>query len=244
MNNVDPLCNFTTFDEVYCQAYLIKQDKRIEKLKEYEYYSLCFRYLKYAISLFQYDCLHEPESNHLSKVQDYTPYNEITYEYICNGIDSSFSVSLYRNYEFIYVYIKYVDSEDYIEYNNYYYNEEDKCVVLTDTPPENSHLKITLYNVGHFHSVLDNREISILAEGMIIPFLEEQQNNTKLLNQIVYGGTTKIHSQAEHLKVVGDAIKNQYRTVDNLINEYSYKGNREHYSGLSGRYTVPRRRYR
>jgi hypothetical protein len=241
----------TTFDDVYCQAYVIKQDKRLQKLTRYEYYSLCWRYLKFAISLFQYDCLHEPECNPLSKVQDYEPFYEKDYEYVGDGLESEFYLPTPPKEDYqIYVSIKNIDDKEYTEIRTYTYNPETETVKFAEPPASDSSIKIICFSVGSFKSHLDDREIAILAEGMTVPFLEEQQNNRQLLNQVVYGGSVKMHSQAEHLKIVSQVGMNQYNIVDNLIKEYSYKSNRECYSGLSGRYTVPniygcsRRRYR
>lgn len=230
----------TTFNDVYCQAYVIKNDSRIQKLKPYEYYSLCWRYLKYAISLFEYDCLHEPPCNPLSKVQDYFPFYEKDYEYIGDGLESEFylptpEVSDYQ----LYVAIKAIEEDDYVETKQYIYKEDEEKIIFAYPPLANSSVKIVCFSPGSFKSYLDEREVAILAEGMTIPFLEEQQNNRQLLNQVVYGGSVKMHSQAEHLKIVGQIGSNQYNIVDNLIKDYSYKSNRECYTGLSGRKTNP-----
>lgn len=231
----------TTFDDVYCQAYVIKQDNRMQKLNRYEYYSLCWRYLQYAISLFQYDCLREPYDNPLTKVQDYEPFYERDYLYVGDGLESEFYLPTPPREDYqIYIAIKNIDEEKYIETNKYTYNPETEKVIFAEPPAANSSVQIICFSVGTFRSHLDDREVAILAEGMTIPFLEEQQNNRRLLNQVVYGGSVKMYSQAEHLKIVSQVGMNQYNVVDNLIKEYSYKSNRECYDGLSGRYTVPK----
>lgn len=228
----------TSFEDVYCQAYVIKNDNRIQKLKIYEYYSLCWRYLKYAISLFQYDCLHEPPCNPLSKVQDYYPFYEKDYEYVGDGLESEFYLPTPDITEYqIYVAIKNIDEDDYVETKQYIYNKDNEKIIFASPPTQNSMVKIVCFYPGTFKSYLDEREVAILAEGMTIPFLEEQQNNRQLLNQVVYGGSVKMHSQAEHLKIVNSVGKNQYSVVDDLIKDYSYKSNRDCYGGLSGRYT-------
>ena len=228
----------TTFDDVYCQSYVIKQDNRLQKLNRYEYYSLCWRYLKFSISLFQYDCLREPASNSLTKVQDHEPFYEKDYSYIGNGIDTEYHLPTPPREDYqLYVAVKNIEDKDYTEVLTYTYNPSNETIIFADPPPNNSSVKIIVFSVGSFNSHLDDREIAILAEGMVIPYLEEQRNNRRLLNQIVYGGSVKMHSQAEHLKIVNQSVNDQYDVVDGLIKEYSYKSNRECYEGLSGMYT-------
>lgn len=229
----------TTFDDIYCQSYVIKQDSRLQKLNRYEYYSLCWRYLKFAISLFQYDCLREPATNPLTKVQDYEPFYEKDYTYIGNGIDTEYALPTPPKEDYqLYVAVKNIEDETYTEVFAYTYDPSNETVTFAEPPAGNSSVRIIAFSAGTFHSYLDDREIAILAEGMIIPYLEEQRNNRSLLNQVVYGGSVKMHSQAEHLKIVNQSTSEQYNVVDGLIKEYSYKSNHECYKGLSGMYTA------
>jgi len=229
---------WTPFESIYCQLATIKQDQKMQELSVVEYNSLCWKYLQFAIGLFQYDCRHFPETNELSKVQEFNPYYETSSICYGDGIDTDFYLKFpdRRDYN-IFVEEKKVGEDVYTERTDYVYDIYTETIKFETPPSESSEIKITCYYSGFFNSKLDSREIYIMAEAMIIPFLEEQQNNRLLLNQIVYGGTTKIHSQAEHLKVVGGIISEQYNIVDDLIMSYGYKGNLDRSKGLSGFYT-------
>jgi isopentenyldiphosphate isomerase len=88
--------------------------------------------------------------------------------------------------------------------------------------------------VGSFNDILDLPEQRILAEAMNIPYDNEQTQKQSLLNQIVYTGSSKIYSQANHIDSVLNVAKNQYfNIVTGMINEYSYKSQKS-LSGLKG----------
>lgn len=60
--------------------------------------------------------------------------------------------------------------------------------------------------IGDFEENLNEQEISFLARGMTIPYLEFQLQKQRHLNQIVYGKDYGIHSQAQHIKEVRETI--------------------------------------
>jgi hypothetical protein len=67
-------------------------------------------------------------------------------------------------------------------------------------------------------------EKAILSEGMLVPYSQEALHKQSLLNQIVYGGSSKIYSQANHIDSVLNVSNNQYYNIlQNMITNYSYK---------------------
>ena len=58
---------------------------------------------------------------------------------------------------------------------------------------------------------------------MNIFYYEEYMTNTKVLNFATYGGSVKMHSQAEQEKVVLEAFKTAKLQVEEDINKYTFK---------------------
>ena len=74
----------TSFQDIYCQSRLLKIDKKLSLLPKPMYYSLNFRWLRYAISMFEYDI--KPQA----KLQEYTPFWEQDYYFVGDGNEKEF----------------------------------------------------------------------------------------------------------------------------------------------------------
>ena len=217
----------TDFNEIYCLNLVMKNDPRLAKIPINNYYSLCWKYLQVAISRFQYECLYD--------LTDNVPFMEVDYEYDCNGIDSVFGLGENSTMTSPNFSIYLVSGDNITEIKDYEYDAENNSISLGEAPLEGEVLKIAEFQIGYFNSDLTYREKEILAQAMLIPYLEENQNRESLLNQFVYGGSVKIHSQAEHLKTISTALKDQVKMVNNLIIDYTYRANLEEYGGLGTR---------
>lgn len=217
----------TDFNEIYCLNLVMKNDPRLAKIPLNMYYSLCWKYLQVAISRFQYECIPDITNN--------VPYTEIDYEYECNGIDSEFQLNENENISTPSFIVSLIFGDNTKQIDEYTYNAETNSITLDFAPVGGSQLKIAEYQIGHFNEELNYREKEILAQAMLIPYLEENQNRESLLNQFVYGGSVKIHSQAEHLKTIAASLKEQIKLVNNLIIDYTYRANLENYMGLGTR---------
>lgn len=218
----------TDFNEIYCLNLVMKNDPRLAKIPLNMYYSLCWKYLQIAISRFQYESIPD--------ITDNVPFYEIDYEYECNGIDNEFQLNDDINITSPSFVINIVLGDNEPEQiMDFEYNSANNSIVLSKSPVNGAILKIYEYQIGHFNVDLDYREKEILAQGMLIPYLEENQNRESLLNQFVYGGSVKIHSQAEQLKTIEAALKEQIKLVRDLIIDYSYRANLENYNGLGTR---------
>ena len=217
----------TDFNEIYCLNLTMKNDPRLAQIPLNMYYSLCWKYLQVAISRFQYESIPD--------LTDNVPFMETDYEYICDGIDTEFQLNVNEAMITPNFVVSLVIGEETEPITDFTYDSNVNAITLQDAPLEGATLKIYEYQIGHFNSDLTYREKEILAQAMLIPYLEENQNRESLLNQFVYGGSVKIHSQAEHLKTIEAALKEQQKLVNNLIIDYSYRANLENYNGLGTR---------
>ena len=223
----------TDFNEIYCLNLVMKNDPRLAKIPLNMYYSLCWKYLQIAISRFQYESIPD--------ITDNTPFYEIDYEYECDGVDTEFQLNVDEKMtapNFV-INITLGDGEPE-KVVNFEYSAVNNSIILEEAPVGGATLHIYEYQIGRFNVELGYREKEILAQGMLIPYLEENQNRESLLNQFVYGGSVKIHSQAEHLKTIETALKEQIKLVRDLIVDYSYRANLENYNGLGTRVASPR----
>lgn len=223
----------TDFNEIYCLNLVMKNDPRLAKIPINIYYSLCWKYLQIAISRFQYESIPD--------ITDNVPFLETDYEYECNGVDTEFQLNEVNFAETPNFNIILTIGDNKTTISDYTYNSETNIITLSEAPISGATLQISEYQIGHFNVELTYREKEILAQAMLIPYLEENQNRESLLNQFVYGGSVKIHSQAEHLKTITSALKEQRTMVNNLIIDYTYRANTEGYIGLGTRDATPRR---
>lgn len=327
----------TTFQDIYCQSRLLKIDKKLSLLPKPMYYSLNFRWLRYAISMFEYDI--KPQT----KLQGYTPFWEQDFYFVGDGIDKEYSIpyqsipnsihngdnlrgktiyfntalgdstwgdtcSIWRlvlntetenplnlfsvreddlglydanDYPIVRFYTTpqwlmksytFPDDKDYIVtfeveegqsellpfvqsmYSNiisykpiiptYYvgtrtkeqnstfvetsdytvvFREEDILYTFNTAPSNLTDLWFATYIEGMFSYDLTEREITILAEAMVIPFVEQYKNNATLDKALIYGGSMRSHSPANLLdKHIASAV-DQRDYVQSLISEYTYK---------------------
>lgn len=221
----------TSFLEIYKQAEIIKNDNRIAQKPTYKIYELYYSYLKYAISYFMYDCYKD--------ITNQIPFTDFEFFYLANGVDNQFSLitSPPPNNSNFYVGYRSDNISNYTEVSSNNYTFDSAANVLTITSsilPQDTEVLVAWYVIGNFIDNLNYAEISILSNGMIVPYLQEQENKNSLLNQIVYGGSTKIYSQAEHISAVHKVSETQYDKVKQMIYDYTYKANSQDYKGLSG----------
>ena len=212
----------TQFSEIYEMNETIKLDTRLFGKPDNLLYSLKFKWLKYAISIFDNDCYQD--------INTFTPFSQTEYEFTSDGINNIYTLNpvpvINSNF-----YISVDDSSGY----TCVFNSINNQLTITPIPPLNSAVYVSAYIIGGFSVDLTIREQNILAEGMLVPWLEQQKNRNDLLNQMVYSGDFKIFSQANHISEVDKITDNQYyKKVKSMINEYSYRRNPNGVKGLGG----------
>lgn len=217
----------TSYSQVYELNRVIKNDPRLANLDACELNTIRFRYLQFAISYFIYDCRKD-----LSKRTD--PYS-MAYEFEGDGMETEFILNPAPpiNAECV-VYL--VQDGNPTELKHFNYNSELNEVIFDVPPAPGTGIIVKAFTVGSFDADLDFRELNILAEGMIVPYLEEAKNDENAMKYIISGKSLRFFSQANHLEAMNSNVGAQaYHMVASLISEYSYKGSLDNYGGVAGR---------
>lgn len=217
----------TSYSEVYNLCRIIKNDPRLANLDACELNSIRFGYLKFAISYFLYDCRKD-----LTKRID---PEAMGFEFEGDGVETEFILVPAPPLESQCVVYLIQDGEK-TKASAFDYNPELNQITFNTPPAPGTGILVKTFTIGTFEEDLDVRELNILAEGMIVPYLEEAKNDENAMKYIISGKSLRFFSQANHLDAMNDAVNNQkYKMVDSLISEYSYKGDPSHYSGMGGR---------
>lgn len=226
----------TKFTDVYEKMDIIRDDNRIRNKRTNDVYRLYYDYLTFAIAQFYRTCK-KVSSKDLTQN---TPFQQIEYGFISDGVDNEFLLtspsSPLENGCFYVGYSPDVNTSfTEITSDKYSYDEMTHTITVTGIViPNNYIVYISSYLIGEFNDDLVYDEISILANGSIIPYLQEQQNRTSLMTQYVYGASMKMFSQAEHISSVHNVVKSQEDKVTNMITRYSYLASQNLLKGLGG----------
>jgi len=212
----------TSFSTIYESNAVIRNTPSFGNFDEYNLSKIMFGYLKHAVSYFIYDC-----------VQDLTDRTDPVFdEYLVtgDGTEKVFTLpTIPSSIENIDIWINSAIVTDYV------YNSLDKTITFETAPAIGATIKAQFYSCGHFHADLDDREIQVLAEGMIVPYLERFKNDENVMKYFVSGSSLKFYSQAKHIDSANTNVSSQYLSiVQGLISEYTYKRNYGDYSALVG----------
>lgn len=210
----------TKFEEVYELADAIIESEEIRQAPLYKKYLFLYKFLQFSIAEFNTRCFRD-----LTTIE---PFSYKTYNIVGDGLETEFAVS--DSISSMSVYIEQEVSKNSRMFapvfdTDYSINEINGSVVFADAPKDGIRLNIYVYQTGYFYDDLDFEEKSILANGMVIAFYQNQLNRSTLLNQQVYGVGAKMYSQAEHIKRVGDLLKTTRYEWTAAINAYTYSKN-------------------
>lgn len=221
----------TSFEEIYCLNSVIKIDQRLTNKPSYMLYDLYWKYLQLALPYFQYDCRKD--------LLDLVPFSLTEYSFTGDGENNIFKLEpAPTNIDNLNFYIStQIDcGKPENQILNYQWDEINNTITLTNiTPAIGEIINIVTYDIGHFNSDLNFDEKAILARAMNIPYYEEQMTNSKILNFATYGGSIKMHSQAEQLKTLTAAYQMTKREVEGDISNYSYRTAPKGLKGLGAR---------
>lgn len=220
----------TLFTDIYDINEVLKNDSRLNNKSTNLIYELYFKYLKYGIGIFEYDST--------SNLNDRIDFSQNINHYIADGVDNVYLLSSTPTNDSNF-YVGYRINSDYnyteIYDTNYVFDNITNTITINVNIPANYEVYISNYIIGSFVDTLKQSEINILAEAMLIPWSQEQLMKNSLLNMMIYGGESKMYSQANHINEVKDIRKNQHWiNVQGMISEFSYKSNNNNYKGLGG----------
>jgi hypothetical protein len=216
------------YNEIYCLADVIRNDNRFVNKPQNLIYGLFYKYLEHSISYFLYDCFVD--------LNDRIPFSQTEYVFTSDGVDNQYllSPSPPSGCDF-YVGFRENNESEYNQTFDYTFDSMTNILTINNNPPNNYEVYIGAYIIGQFNKDLNIVERDILANGMMIPWTQEQLFKNSLLSQMIYGGSSKIYSQAEHIRQVKGISNNQYfNIVKTMISDYSYKGNKDKSRGLGG----------
>lgn len=220
----------TSFEEIYCLNSVIKIDQRLTDKPSYLLYDLYWKYLQLSIPLFQYDCR--------KNLLDLVPFSLTEYSFVGDGENNIFQLDpkpTIKNPGF-YIATQIDCGIPATEVKEYLYDDINGTITLTNyTPSLGEKINISMYQIGYFNADLGYDEKRILAEAMNIPYYEEQMTNSKILNFATYGGSIKMHSQAEQLKTLTAAYQSAKRELEGDISMYSYRTAPKGLPGLGAR---------
>lgn len=206
----------TYFNEIYELATVIMESEEIRQAPLYKKYLFLYRFLQFSISEFNTRCYRD-----LTTIR---PFSYKSYQIVGDGLENEFQVSTPLSAD-TKVYIeKEAENNIFIPMSstNYTIDNIKNCIVFKNTPKDGEKINIYVYEIGYFYDDLDTEEKSILANGMLIAFYQNQLNKSTLLNQQVYGVGAKMYSQAEHIKRLGDLLKMVRYEWTAAINAYTY----------------------
>lgn len=114
-----------------------------------------------------------------------------------------------------------INDYDFVEMSRQDFNEEftmkmrsalSKCLCLKDVKPN--------YLFEEFNKTLDDLEIDIIANWMVVEYLNPKINNIELLRQRLSSKDYKEYSQANHLKELRSLRKDAENTARYWVNRY------------------------
>ena len=224
----------TSFSEIYCLNKTIKKDSKYNKASDYMINFVMFNYLKMGLG-FLYTMVSNDSSSFIDKLKDLTEPTEIEYNFISDGTSTQYQLTPPPPTDFnIYAGVLGEDGI-YTEVTNYTVDTVNYKVDFDEPFLLDKQIKIVAYTIGQFNQDLDYDLRMICAEAMNIPFLEENQNNRDILQQLVYSNSWRIFSQNDHLRGVNFVVRDQRDYVDTLIVNYSFSNTKERMLGLIGK---------
>ena len=213
----------TSFNDIYCLNATIMNDNRVKRLTTDRVYQLLGLYLAYSIAFFNKWCYKD--------LTQLTGFDRTEYTFVGDGSTTDFVLSpTPPTGSSFYVGVAGAEEE------NYTYTEGTSTVSFTIAPPKGEPIYIAAYTIGSFDETLSDEEKVILAQGMVIPFIDYEINKTKALEQVSFPRDFNAFSQANHNKVNLAIDDTRVYNLIHAINEYTYGSfdDNDDLSGLAG----------
>lgn len=217
----------TPNSEIYCEFDLLHEDN-LQSLPLPQKLSVYEKYLDWAVGYFKDDCYKD-----LTKRTNLFIYE---YNFLCDGENNEFELDPIPDEDVnFYIGIRMNEGDVYTEITEYTYDEETHIISTSIAPKCNAEMYICTYRDGGFDEDLDEKEISILATGMLTCFNIKQMEKQSLLQYNIFSNSTKAFSKAEHIKAVAEMKKTMLSQMKSMINEYSFKRSPDKLYSLGGR---------
>lgn len=210
----------TRFEEIYELASTIIESEEIRQAPLYKKFDILYKFLQFSIAEFNTRCFRD-----LTTIE---PFSYKAYNIVGDGLETEFSISSSLSSMSLYIEEETAKQSGIftpMSENGYRVNELNGSVVFANPPKDGYRIHVYTYTIGYFYDDLDIEEKSILANGMVVAFYQNQLNRSTLLNQQVYGVGAKMYSQAEHIKRVQALIKETRYEWTAAINAYTYSKN-------------------
>ena len=211
----------TKFEEIYELATAIMESEEIFQAPLYKKYSILYKFLTFAIAEFNTRCYRD-----LTTIQ---PFSYRSYKLVGDGLEVEYGLTSPLT-TLTKIYIERESGKNTntflpVDSSEYTVDTLKNSIVFSVAPKEGTRINVYTYEIGYFYDDLDFEEKSILANGMVIAFYQNELNRTTVMNQQVYGVGAKMYSQAEHIKRLGDLLKSTRYEWTAAINAYTYSKN-------------------
>jgi hypothetical protein len=216
------ICLSTLFEDIFKQFYLIIDDRRfIDNLTPDELAVTLSGYLDRSRGMFG-DYCYKDLNNFVATQREY-------YQFVGDGTTNQYTLSPSPplSCEF------YVSIND-IETEGYSFNNGTNILTLSATPTSGKNIYVGAFKVGQFTETLNIQEITLLARGMTIPWIEFMLQKKKHLDQIVYGKDMQVHSQANHTQINKETLAQIRKDLLQDMFYYTYKQSDDELEGISG----------
>jgi len=208
----------TSFDSIYGSVENYSTDNSLDDLPDNLYYYSMWLSLKWAIAQFRKTSYFD--------LTDRTDFNQEIYQFTGTGAQTDFVLSPIPTDTIFYVTIDDVETTDYTYLAG--------TISFTVAPVLSSEIYVGTYTIGAFTDTLEDEEQEILAEGIALNLVKKNLFTTKQLNQMIYGNSIGLYSQANHNKTNNQIYQDFYNLWRVRITEYSYKNDPDDLTGLVG----------
>ncbi len=188
-------------------------------LPTYEFYDDMYKYLKMATGDFVSDCYKD--------LTDYDAYSYTEFSLTGDG-GTTYTLSSTPPTDETSTYIEVNDEE--VEG----FERDGDGIEFDSTVADGADISVVTYNIGQFMSDLNSTEINILANMMVVPFLQQLLHNTQILSQNLFSPDWKAYSPAGLAKQIDAVLQTQELRIEKLLSKYSYGQNPDELRGLWG----------
>lgn len=211
----------TSFDKIYALNQVIQNNRRLKAMPDNLFYHTLFQYLSFAIAHFRKKCFKD--------LDDRTDFVQQVYEFTVTGTTANLTLNPPPPTNATI----YVEVND-VETTNFTFTAPNTLEV-TNMPNQSNEIYVGAYVIGEFNPDLNIDEQRILAEGMNIPFVENEIFATKALEQVMYSSGVNWASQGNHNKASNEIRKEHYQRLNQMIVEYTFLNDSNNLMGLVGR---------